>query len=359
MNPTHPTPLFALLTRLRAEKLISLETLEGVAARASPPWWLATLQALAAWLASLFLLSAFYVPVLLIGDSAVARGLGGLVLAAVALQLFQRDGVFVGQVALAFSLAAQALMTSALAGDFSRLETDHRMIAAVGASVALGMMIPRSTPIHRTACALVALVFGVIASFDAEWLAIQASIVCALSVCLWLTRNRWAGKRHGAHLKAVANAASVLALPAAWLLPILGGAWFAAHPAATSLSGVSPGAPYHVFTVVIGALLLATVFRLTRALPLQARVLALASAVALAFMARFAPGLIFAASLFLAAFHACHRPWASLALAAAILYLGEYYYSLQATLLLKAGALAACGLLLLALRQWLPRQDRT
>lgn len=359
MSTSPATPLFSLLARLRADEVVSHAELESFAAHAPPPWWLATLQALAAWLASLFMLSAFYVPVLMVGDSPIARGLGGLVLAAVAIHLFRRDGVFVGQVALAFSLAAQALVVSALAGDFLLFETDYRMIAAFGALVALIMMVPRSTPTHRTACALVAMVFGAIAGYEAERVALQASIVCACSAGLWLTRTRWAGKPQGAHLKAFANATSLLALPAAWLLPAFGGSGFVVDPVFRSLSGTTSGASHWVFTLTIGVVALATIFHLTRELPLQARVVALGCALALAFAARFTPGLVFAVSLFLAAFRACHRPWAGLALIFAVLYLGEFYYNLQATLLIKAGALAACGLLLLALRQWLLSQTRT
>lgn len=359
MSTPTTTPLFSLLARLRADEIVSHTELEHIAAHAPTPWWLATLQALAAWLASLFMLAAFYVPVLMIGDSPVARGLGGVLLAAVAIKLFRREGVFVGQVALAFSLAAQALVVSALAGDFFDFDTDHRVIAAFGAAVALIMMIPRSTPTHRSACALLAMVFGIVASFDPQQVAIQASALCAASAGLWLTRNRWAGMPHGAHLKAIANAASLLALPAAWLLPALGGSGFVIDPFFRSLAGSSSGAWYWVFTLTVGLVILATILHLTRALPLRLRVVALAFALALAFAARFTPGLIFALGLFLAAFHACHRPWAGVALLCAVLYLGEFYYNLQLTLLDKAGTLAACGLLLLALRQWLLRQTRT
>lgn len=359
MKANAPTPLFSLLARLKAGGVVSHDELAGLAAHAPPPWWLATLQALAAWLASLFLLSAFYVPVLMIGDSPVARGLGGLVLAAVAIYLFRREGVFVGQVALAFSLAAQALVVSALAGDFIHLETDHRVVAAFGALLALIMMIPRSTPTHRSACALVALVFGLIASFAAERAAIEASALCACSVGLWLTRTHWAGKPYGVYLKAIANATSLLALPAAWLLPAFSGSRFVIDPIFRSLAGSVSGMSYWVFTLCIGALVVATVFHLTRELPLQARCVALAGALAMAFAARFTPGLIFAASLFLAAFQACHRPWAGAALLCAVLYLGEFYYNLQVTLLVKASALAACGLLLLGLRRYLLSQTRT
>lgn len=359
MSTSAPTPLFSLLARLRADEIVSLTELEHIAAGAPTPWWLATLQALAAWLASLFMLAAFYVPVLMIGDSPTTRGLGGLLLAGVAIHLFRRDGVFVGQVALAFSLAAQALVVSALAGDFFDFDTDHRVIAAFGAVVALIMMIPRSTPTHRTTCALVAMVFGAVASFNPEQLAIQASVVCAGSAGLWLTRCRWAAKPYGVHLKAIANAASLLALPAAWLLPAFSGSGFVISPLFRSLANSPSGAWHWMFSLCVGMVTLATIFHLTRDLRLPTRVVALACALGLAFAAQFAPGLIFALSLFVAAFQACHRPWAGVALLCAVLYLSEFYYNLQVTLLVKAAALAACGLLLLVLRQWLLRQTRT
>lgn len=353
------SPLSGLLARLKAEGLISAEQCSTLTSHAPSPWWLAALQALAAWLASLFMLAAFYMPVLMIGDSPMVRGVGGVLLAIVAIYLFRRDGVFVGQMALALSLAAQALMVSLFAGDFLDFDRDHRLIAAWGGLIAFGMMIPRSTSTHRTVCALVAMVFVIIATFDAAWVDVQASLLCAGAIGLWLSRRHWAGMAYGADLKAIANAASLLALPAAWLLPALGGSGHMIDPFFRNLAGTPSQTSYGVFSLSVGLLAVATLVFLTRALPPQTRLVALGGALALAVAAHIAPGLVFAVSLFAATFQACHRGWASVALVCTVLYLGLFYYDLQATLLVKAGALAASGLLLLALRQWLLHAART
>ena len=73
----------------------------------------------------------------------------------------------------------------------------------------------------------------------------------------------------------------------------------------------------------------------------------------LALAAQPAPGLIVAAALFLAGVHAGQRLLAALAVLAGVLYVGEYYYRLETTLLDKSMLLAASGLVLLCLRQGL------
>jgi uncharacterized membrane protein len=68
-----------------------------------------------------------------------------------------------------------------------------------------------------------------------------------------------------------------------------------------------------------------------------------------------APGLIVAANGFLAAFQASQRTLAAFALLAAVLYVGEFYYLMDVSLLHKSGLLALGGVALLAVRSGLRR----
>jgi len=60
------------------------------------------LQTLAAWVASLLILSSFMLPLSLLVDHALVRALAGVALCAVAVVLFRRERLFTAQMALAF-----------------------------------------------------------------------------------------------------------------------------------------------------------------------------------------------------------------------------------------------------------------
>jgi uncharacterized membrane protein len=62
------------------------------------------------------------------------------------------------------------------------------------------------------------------------------------------------------------------------------------------------------------------------------------------------PGVVVALIVLLEAFAAGRRPLAGLAVVGLLAAVGHYYYALQAPLLVKAGALAAMGLVLLGAR---------
>jgi len=68
----------------------------------------------------------------------------------------------------------------------------------------------------------------------------------------------------------------------------------------------------------------------------------------------YVPAMLLFFALMLATFHACQRAWCSAALVLLWLFLGQFYYSLNQTLLAKSAMLAVAGLALLALG-WLIR----
>ena len=98
---------------LRAQGVVDDAQHDRLVAAAQVPWWLMLLQTLAAWVASLLILSSFMLPLSLLVDHALVRALAGVALCAVAVVLFRRERLFTAQMALAFSLAGQALVVSA------------------------------------------------------------------------------------------------------------------------------------------------------------------------------------------------------------------------------------------------------
>lgn len=315
------------------------------------PWWLMLLQGVAAWFASLLIMSAVSLPLAGFGTTALVRGVAGVVLCATAIWLFRFDRLFTNQMALAFSLAGQGLLVWAL-GDRWDLVLDHdRQLAGVGLLVTGAMLLPRASRLHRVVC-------GLILIFDAGVLigsgpgAEVLGVVLAAGVA-WscVTRSRWATHPRGGLLGALTLAAGVaaLALPAilrlargdAWAAAVVGHAGFAG-----GMAWLAPGAG--LVLVALGAYLL-------RGASQRGRVTGVVVALLWGLVFHAVPGLIVAATVFLAAFQASQRTLAAFALLAAVLYVGEFYYLLDVSLLHKSGLLALGGAVLLAVRGGLRR----
>lgn len=344
----------AVLARLASRGVIDAARVETLAATVATPWWLALLQAVAAWIASLLLVSTFFAPLLLagFGSGAAASGIGGVLLLIAAIWLFGRKRIFTDQMALAFSLAGQALVLSAFANFRAAPDIALDRVWLVGLLVSVVMLLVRSTSTHRTACALLACAHLGLLIGPGNGLMLYAVVLAALAVAAWLGRSHWRTLPAGLPVKPIAHALTLGALACGWLVGVE-----VSREAMQSLAGeVGPaGLMTWLYPAGAGAILLGAAGWLSRATAVALRGVVLGGATLFVIAAWQAPGLITSAALLLAVFHACHRAWTGLVLLAALLYLGEYYYSLQVTLLVKAGALAATGLVLLGLRLVLGR----
>ncbi len=345
-------------TGLAARGVIDARRAAELAEVVATPWWLTILMAIAAWFASLMLVATFFAPLFLagFGSGPVARAIGGAMLLAVAIWLFGRGRGFTDQMGLAFSLAGQALWVSAFANVLDPSVTSYDLLWTVGLLVAVGMMVPPSTQTHRTLCALLVCAhLGALIGFG-NGFSLYAVALTAGAVAAWLGRSCWGSLPAVLSVKPIAHALTLGALVCAWLVGV-----DAARDALLLLAGEDAGARAlsWVYPAGAGIVLFAAVSWLAREAPPAFRRIVLAGAALFIVAAWHAPGLITSAAILLAVFHACHRAWSLLVLLAVLLYLGEFYYSLQATLLLKSGALAATGLALLGLRFLLGRwQER-
>lgn len=345
-------------TGLAARDVVDAGRAAELADLVATPWWLAVLMAIAAWFASLMLVSTFFAPLFLagFGTGPVARGIGGTMLLAVALWLFGRGKSFTDQMGLAFSLAGQALLVSAFANVLDPSITNYDALWTMGLLVAVAMMVAPSTPTHRTLCALLACAhLGALIGFG-NGLSSYAVALAAGAVAAWLGRSRWGYLPAALPVKPIAHALTLSALVCAWLVGV-----DAARDALLLLAGEDVDGRVWRWVYPVGAsmVLLAAVGWLGREAPAAFRGVVLGGATLFIVAAWHAPGLITSAAILLAVFHACHRSWSLLALLATLLYLGEFYYSLQATLLVKSGALAVTGLVLIGLRFMLGRwQER-
>lgn len=345
-----PPALAQTAEALRAEGLVDDLQLERLLAAAQMPWWLMLLQTLAAWVASVLILSSFLLPLSLVGDRGLARALAGVSLCAVAVALFRRERLFTGQMALAFSLAGQALVVSAMGAGWGAFFDGGRLWAAIGLAVAAVMMWPRSTSLHRSLCVLLMAFHAGALIGEGTGLAVYGAGLAAGVAALWLSRPQWAGTRNGGQLAALARGGAVAALVLPGVVGVAGDdVW------RLVLAGGSPFAPQaDALSIGAGLVFVAVVGRLTRTVDGRTRSAALAAALVLAIVSQPAPGLLVAGSLALACFHGGHRGFAALPLAAAVAYVGEYYWRLDTSLLVKSALMAISGGVLLALRHVLP-----
>lgn len=345
-----PTTPPGLLDRLVGLGVLEAERAAVLAAAVPTPWWLAALQGIAAWVASFLIISSFFAPLLLLGEGPLGRGVAGAGLLGAALWLFRRGHPFTAQMGLAFSLAGQALVVGAFAGDFDG-SVSFRWLSLAGLLVATGMFLAPATQLHRVFCALLMAGHLGILIGPGNPLALYGFALAALAVGAWLARRQWAPGQ-AQRIKALVHAATLAALVIAVLVGTAASRTLMSHA-----DGAQSPDPV-VYPAGISLVLLVAVGWLARNGTSAFRLVSLGAAVLFVVAAWRAPGLIASAAVLLAVFHACHRAWAALALLAALLYLGEFYYSLHATLLVKSGALAATGLLLLGLRHALASRGR-
>ena len=335
-----------LIERLEAAGVIVAPRAKELRGHLPPPSWLLFLQGGAAWIASLFLMASFAAPLLLMifGEGPMGRGIYGLLLLGAAVWLFSRRKVFTDQMGLAFSMAGQAMCVTAFAGVFEYGEFHARRMAAVALLLAVLMSVPRSPQVHRIVCALVVWCSLGVLIGSGNPLLVFAVALTAVAVAAWLQRDRWVTLRWAPTLAAAAHAATLGALVSAWGV---------GNEFAQAIT--QPVFPW-IYKVGVGMVLVGATGWLTRETPTPMRLVVLAGSALFAAAAWNAPGLVASVAVLVAAFHAAQRTWTGLALLALAWYLSEFYYSLEATLLVKSGALAATGLVLLAvalaLRRW-------
>lgn len=343
---THPAS--ALLDRLRDAGIIADSERTVLQAGTPPPWWLALLLAFAAWIASLIILSSFFGPLFVFGNGPAMRAVAGGVLAAASAFLFRQRKAFTDQMALAFSLAGQALLVSAFANRFFDVLEGSNELALAALAASAAMTAVPSTVLHRSVCGLIALSSLAWLIGPGPGLALFGVALAGAAVALWLTRSTWAAHPQAPLIKAGAHALTLAALS----LAPYGHVHSAMVVLEEAITGYQAGLVLPTYRVGAALVLLATTARLCRD-SASLRLPALAGALLFGIAAHPAPGLLVAVALLLAAFHASHRPWVAMSLVFAGLYLGELYYSLQDTLLVKSLALIASGTVLLALRRLL------
>lgn len=339
----------ALLGQLRERRILDEPGILRLRQWERGPWYAVLLSGLAAWLAALLLVGGTLVT--LLDESPLAAGVAGLLLLGLAVWLLRQPGVFVSQLGLALSLTGQAMLV--LAASQTGILDAHlqRAPAALALALAAGMLWAPAVAAHRMACALIAVTAGAALVGLSDVLAGYGLGLAVLAVWLWLQRSRWAFSGRASLYRALAGGATLLALALPTVTHGLGGGQLAA------LAGPElPPAWSWFYPLGVSALLLGVTLYLARSLQIQLRIGAVVAVLLLIVPGIQAPGLLVAAALGLAVFHACERFWMVLVGLGATLYLAAFYYGLHISLLNKSVLLIASGVVLLVLRGHLLRQ---
>lgn len=309
-------------------------------------WYIRAMLGTAAWIGAVFLL-AFVGMALhdLVRTSGAKIVTGLLVCAGAAALLRASTGVFVGQLALALSIAGQALFAAGVVNTFDRglIPSALPMFVVAAFEAALVAAVPQV--VHRVFCTLAAALALAWGLWSAGLGTLGLPLAAAAFVAVELDDVRLA--RFPRLYPAVGIG---LALAIVTMLPFevavddfgfwrarardllfgprfadaaMGAVFFAASLAMIAKAGVARGTP--------------------------AWVAVLAGALALAFVSAGVPGLAAALLILLAGFATSQRVLTGLGTLALLAALARYYYALSATLLVKSGLLLVTAAVLLAL----------
>ena len=342
-----------LWERLRAGGLVEGDRPEP--GPAASPWYVRAMLGVAGWIGALFLLGFVgSVFALLTSDTAFALVIGAACCAG-AFTLFRIfDGNdLAGQFALAVSLVGQVLLIVGLTEWLEAGETPFFLaIAAIQAGLALAV----ANFLHRVLAAAGAALALALAINQMALHGLAAPLLCAGLALVWLEPRLWATR--GALWRPIGYGL-VLALLLVETFRLFGAEYWLGLPrekaGPLALYGPLAGRALTAAVLVGTAALLSRREGFAPASP--AFLAAVGSALLFGLLSLMAPGLASATLILLLGFAAGNRLLAALGVLGLLGFVAHFYYSLQSSLLVKSGVLAATGLALLAAHYVLARRS--
>jgi hypothetical protein len=344
------------------ERLVKAGLAEGSlpeAGDASSPWFIRVMLGFAGWLGALFLLGFVAAGFAFVIKSAASMVVVGAGACAVAVAIFRAapKSDFTAQFGLAASLAGQVLLLFGFSGLFGNIGPTQFAWCFLLQEAALFMLVPNF--LHRVLCALGAALAANFLIVDAGLFAFAPAVITGAFLAAWLAEFRF--ERQGPLLRAGGYG---LAIAAVLTLVLHGGLWLGwvirmghGRPiGGDPVEWLGRAASVLVLIVAVVALLRREGLALDSG---QGRV-GLAAALTLGLASIKAPGVAPSVAILVVGYANGNRVLAGLGILAMLGYLSHYYYSLQTTLLVKSGLLAATGIALLAarlaLQRWWPEE---
>jgi hypothetical protein len=328
-----------LWSRLQAAGIVEGDP--PAADRARQPWYVRAMLIFSGWLGAIFLFGFIATLIAFAVQSPIGSLTIGLGILAGSRLIFRLPGTgdFTGQFGLAAAFAGQALCIYGLSELFKGERVDFWLVLAAF-EIALVVLLPNF--LHRIACTLAAALALGMALEKLGVLFAGTAIVAACCSAVWLSQSTW-GKRI-AVWEAVGIGLAVALT--AWDVHMLVGE-LSHHRAHYASSGLT----LHIGRVLLGAVALGAVAKLLMrdgANLASGRAMAALGGTALLAVASWeAPGLLPGLLVTLLGFASGARFLVGLGVAGMIGFLSWYYYSLNTTLLVKSGVLAATGAVLL------------
>ena len=317
------------------------------AQEAHTPWYVRVMLGIAGFIAAAFLLGFVEFGLAFVLESKIASLAAGFMMIAAAYAVFRAapHSDFGSMFALAVSFAGQGLVAYGVWGMLNeRSAQPWVVIAAIEAILALA--VPNF--IHRVVSAYAAVVALALALASSGAEGIAGGLAAVAVAGLWLNEVRFA--RQHAVVTPIGYGLTLAFIQ-------VEGSNFTGHSVMAILGsqGQTWAKPWMGEALVVAVLLSAVWMLLRRAgwsLPESKSILSLAVAGAIGAASFKAPGVAGGLMIVLVGFANGNRLLAGLGIAALLYYVSSYYYLLDATLLAKAGVLAASGVVLLGAR-WL------
>lgn len=331
----------ATLQQLQQQGLISEQQYQDIIQAPHSAWWLEVLAAIAAWIASLFVLTAFGGTLAIMGDSAAVRLTGGIILLAGCAFMPRLPQDFLQQMAVVFSLAGQALILWGTS-DAILLKDDQLYLLALAQATVL-LFLPLNSA-HRWLCGIIILVSLHLLLSSMLLIVITSLLLAAVAITLWLSRTVWAAHPFSPLIKSITEILTLYSL----LVASFSQDYFSAQYRSWWWMDYQP---YITSVYQYGSMLLlfGCVCWLSRRQPAVWRLVAAAVAIILMLLLQNAPGMLLSTALLLTTFYSCSKRWFWTCLLFMLIYLSEFYYSLHITLLQKSGILLLSGAFLLLL----------
>lgn len=315
-------------------------------AKLEAPWFVKVLLAFSGWLAAVFLLVSIGMGLRFVFENTAAATIfGGLMIGGAFAVLRGPRNEFLEHLALAVSLAGQALVVFAIVQYFDGNETVIWALLAL-LQVPLALVMPNF--VHRVFSSFLAALAFAMAFSSWGWPQLAGGVILFLAAWCWLDEFRhpaWMGRMR-AFGYGLVLALILLKGTALFGYGLTG--W-----SARSRPAVQVG-PW-LGEVLIGLVVLYVVRlllqRYGRTWPDRIAVAALSGTLLLCAVALKVQGLSIGMVLILLGFAGSNRVLQGLGILSLLFYISSYYYLLHATLLVKSLHLLGVGLVLLVLRR--------
>jgi uncharacterized membrane protein len=323
---------------------------------APTPWYIRTMLGIAGWIGAMFLLGFVGAAFSIVMKSAASGLIVGALLCAGATIMFRGrpNGDFIGQFALAVSIAGQILIGFGLG---HLLSSRISLIAIAFALLQVGLFLLIPNFLHRALSAMSGIGALIVAFSDWGFYPYTQAIVFAAFSWAWLNEFRFAGR--GAEIRALGYGLALLVIVELVTQSSMG-YWRSAWMGRDQMNFVGGALGFWIGAALIGANTVWVVWKLLLrqgiAISKGPGRAALAAAALVGLISVKAPGVGITVTMLLLGYANGNRVLAGLGVLSLLAYWSYYYYSLDMTLLEKSAVLVCAGVALIAARLAMKRR---